>query len=1004
MSVECYADYMRTHRWFGAPGSDHHGHGKIHSSIAHLYGRPRTWVEAFHSTGWGGTLEETFDWLIPWLRAGGNLYNPHAVYYSTRGGWWEWAPPSTCWRQPYWKHYRLFARAMTRLCASLAAGVHECDIGVLFPTSTIQAGALRTGLTTWAQEAQEAYRKLTGSMLWYDLRLGLLDQDRRDYDVLDEDSLQRAEIAEGTLRIGEEQYKAVILPNCVVLHAAAAERLLQFIEGGGTVIAVGDTPRWLAGPEGDGLLQRLRQAFRDGRAILVDAPEAVPGALAHLPRPVEAPVPTLRRRIGEATVVLVPATASQASRVRLEGWSYRYDFDVERYAARLRVTVRGVKGAPILWEPFSGEGRPLPYQEREDGVTVDVPFTDGPVALLEWAEEGSGAAAPAAPAAPARLLEELTGPWDVEYVPTIDNRWGDFAWPPGKPVPVQTWRARHLTVDADDEEVPAADDPRWRDVRLTFGPRAWRTEVLPAAELPEPLTTSTDPLTEGADLRWRPVVYSLTRGIDKDRLHYLALGPSGHVPEEFLDFGDVPSGHGVQVRTWLLTDEAIEAYLAVGAGARKEMWLNGRPVGGGGPGYLEIVPIRLVAGANLLEIRLVADEGGPLRGHFAVVRDPKRYVRPEWMQPDDPAVKDSVVRFSRIVEVPFPVTGATVQVGADVPCRLLVNGEVAGQQGGFDPYGRNARIIPYDISAFLKVGENEIAIEASDLGGPLSVLVDGLIEGEDTNILLSSDATWQVTRNGHPVGIRLRRQQWGDPAWQLLYRRPHPLPGASWLEETADEDVVYPLAPSLLAAPRVEWFAIELPPGATEAVFDCHGDVAAYVAGAPVPVGRGAGLEHRIELPEASRAERTLLVRVSGARGYTGGAVFESPVRFRVGTGRMELGDWTRQGLSAYSGGIAYRRVVTLSPGALESGRVVLDLGKVRGTAEVRVNGEMAGVRLLTPYRFDLTPWVKAGENVLEVVVYNTLAPYLDAVSPTYYVFEGQTVSGLFGPVRLLLE
>jgi hypothetical protein len=88
-SVDRYADYQRTHRWYGAPGSDHHGDAKIHSSLAHLYDRPRTWIEAFHSSGWGGTLEETFDWLLPWLRAGANLYDPHAVYYSTRGGWWE---------------------------------------------------------------------------------------------------------------------------------------------------------------------------------------------------------------------------------------------------------------------------------------------------------------------------------------------------------------------------------------------------------------------------------------------------------------------------------------------------------------------------------------------------------------------------------------------------------------------------------------------------------------------------------------------------------------------------------------------------------------------------------------------------------------------------------------------------------------------------------------------------------------------------------------------------
>ena len=39
--------------------------------------------------------------------------------------------------------------------------------------------------------------------------------------------------------------------------------------------------------------------------------------------------------------------------------------------------------------------------------------------------------------------------------------------------------------------------------------------------------------------------------------------------------------------------------------------------------------------------------------------------------------------------------------------------------------------------------------------------------------------------------------------------------------------------------------------------------------------------------------------------------------------------------------------------------------------------------------------------NDVEILVYGTLAPYLDAVSPTHFVFPGQRVSGLFGPVRL---
>jgi len=64
----------------------------------------------------------------------------------------------------------------------------------------------------------------------------------------------------------------------------------------------------------------------------------------------------------------------------------------------------------------------------------------------------------------------------------------------------------------------------------------------------------------------------------------------------------------------------------------------------------------------------------------------------------------------------------------------------------------------------------------------------------------------------------------------------------------------------------------------------------------------------------------------------------------------------------------------------------------------VFVDGSTVGVRVCSPYLFevDTTPGCE-----LEIRVFNTLAPHLDAVSPTPYVYAGQKRSGLLGPVRL---
>src|SRR5260370_10844639 len=63
-SVQLYADYPRTHRWYTAPGSDHHGEAKIHSSLAHLYRPPPVCITPFHTSPSGRTLAETFTSLL----------------------------------------------------------------------------------------------------------------------------------------------------------------------------------------------------------------------------------------------------------------------------------------------------------------------------------------------------------------------------------------------------------------------------------------------------------------------------------------------------------------------------------------------------------------------------------------------------------------------------------------------------------------------------------------------------------------------------------------------------------------------------------------------------------------------------------------------------------------------------------------------------------------------------------------------------------------------------
>jgi hypothetical protein len=263
-----------------------------------------------------------------------------------------------------------------------------------------------------------------------------------------------------------------------------------------------------------------------------------------------------------------------------------------------------------------------------------------------------------------------------------------------------------------------------------------------------------------------------------------------------------------------------------------------------------------------------------------------------------------------------------------------------------------------------------------------------------------SDAGWRVSIDGVEAGLDFRLDQRGDPAFNHVRRRPHPLPEGDWLEPgrgTAGEDVTV-TADLATATQRLRLTA---PPGATEMCVPlatgCRGEVT--VDGRRVAARQDATGELRAVIGEGSGTPARCEIAVAPAPGLSGGAVLAGPVAFTVGPGLMKLVDWQAAGLVNHSGGVRYRRQLDLGP----LDEVTLDLGTVRGTAEVFIDGDSAGVRVCSPYRFDLSGRMGPGAVTLEVLVLNTLGPHLDAVSPTPYVFRGQRASGLLGPVRLLV-
>jgi len=1037
-----YVDYFKTQRHYGAPGNDMGGDQKPHQSIAELYDRPRCWIEGFHSSGWGQTLEDVATLLHPWMLNGATLFDPHAVYYSIHGSYWEWAPPDTGWRQPYYAHYPVLADYSARLCYVLSQGRLVTDVAVVHPAHTIHAYSGFGPSAARAAKASDAYWGAQNA----------LRAARVDYLVIDEDSIMRAEVDGGVLAVGRARLRVIVLPATRVLASGTVKKLNELIDGGGAVIVVGAAARQSADRAcAESEFKAMARLLVENATRIMDPGATASAVIAKAPRDVAEPIPASHRRVGDRDFyfLLSDAETPANGHARFSVNGRKLWETAAALGGRLSFT-SALDGAPERWDAVTGAIAPVyNYRRGEGGTRVDVELRDTPaplVALREptaedpiaiesdlevtgWRRDGTGilvqgwprldaTAAQAAShtarvelpdgvfegASPseAPLRVEVPGPFTCRIEPTCDNHDGSFAWPPSDgaiPVEVRALRFHEETPgeDAAPYRLPGFDDGQWETVLASFGPR---TEYAALTQLDsrEAFATAAVPSDPGP---MKPVTYSLRLGINEDRVFSAALGGKGRIPEEFIDLGSVKAGLLHLVRATVTAPDDVgdlPAVLRVGGVARKRAFLNGEEVAFPGDPAARTVraEVTLRGGPNRLELLACRDGGGRLRLFYEFLERSGAPPDSEWIW-SAAADPSGWTTFVKPIDVSGAVRSAAMVVALGDLHQIRINDRLLADQGNFDPYF-TSRAERYDVADFLEPGANTIEIEARDSGHPVGLLLDGLIVLEDgTEIPFVSDASW-TTGPDTPARVLAGPSHgyMGDPACLLLRPRPHPLPEGGWLLDQPGppapfDRLVYSVGTD---KPAPGWYRFRLPPGATALTLETPGEAALYVAGEPVVLGGG-----RAVLPNPEAERRVAALRVQSVAGYERGAALLRPITFEMGEGRIGLGSWDELGLAHYAGGLVYSKEVTLP--AVDGMRVLLDLGRVRGSADVTVNGVGCGTRLWHPFRFDVTDAAKEGVNRVEIRVLNTLGPHFAVGHPSAHVHENHTKSGIFGPVTL---
>ncbi|MGB2010628.1 MAG: glycosyl hydrolase [Akkermansiaceae bacterium] len=673
LQPNAYGDYFRATRWYSAPGHDTPGgnadvtKGKVSSSIAKLYQRPRVWLEAYHSLGWGATPERLMFATRENYLYGCTLFNLHGLYYSTYGSHWEWAPPCYHFRMPYWAHMGTFLKYFDRLSYLMSQGDAVADVAVIYPVTPYEA-------ETNGNEATQIAFHLGNKLM----AAGI------NFDFIDHQSIARAKIKNGQLVVenANASYKALIFPNMEAARWNNLEKAAAFSEGGGLVLSVGSLPLATdqAGANDPALEDLLAKAIpsQNRLASAGEALEKIKTAFVHDVRGLNRTVRTLHRKIGPRDVYLTMDARPG---------------DVVEFRA---------KGAVELWDPWTGKTSPLRViKETATGTHVELPLEHYEAQVVVF-DPHKKHVQPATGLTKLTLAKELpSDAWQVSFIPTMDNRWGDFRLP-------ATDHNKMIGVEA--RRFQWTRGGKQQSQLHSYGPQMLLHKAAKPMTAAEELALSKT--SRPGQGEWSSYEFSWRHGVEDNHGHQGYHGTKGKISDNFLRVGkEIRRSNGVvfleaeegvahyYLWTTVHAPEATTATLhlskpaAYNAGYKTHnanqvitpaaIYINGEKITDPGK------PVSLVAGANPVLVRL--DSHGEahlvLRKQEAARHEQKLPLAMSWYQDPglllfDPyaATKAGFETFS-FVTAPG-TTGITIpEIHSTTPMQAFYNGEAMTARG-----------------------------------------------------------------------------------------------------------------------------------------------------------------------------------------------------------------------------------------------------------------------------------------------------------------------------------
>ncbi len=238
--VGIHGDLMRVFQHQSIPGIDviwNYGQSqtayKIVSSSAYNWDKQLVMVEAFGDIS-TATPETLYKITMDLYAKGINFMVPHAVWYDMNNVVFK---PELSYRNPQFaSDLPTYSEYVSRLNAVLQQGRHVADVAVLYPIDYLESEFLFNG--TYNEPARANYM---------DVGEYLSLTARHDFTYLHPDVLDgNCTMENGMLKLNNENnyesYKVVVMTGSEVISLKNLQKIYDFWQSGGSVIAVGTLP------------------------------------------------------------------------------------------------------------------------------------------------------------------------------------------------------------------------------------------------------------------------------------------------------------------------------------------------------------------------------------------------------------------------------------------------------------------------------------------------------------------------------------------------------------------------------------------------------------------------------------------------------------------------------------------------------------------------------------------------------------------------------------------